>query len=91
MRELSPEIWPPEKRISFCYTARGTGMGCNAKEGNPFGPFWDTFNVDFSSSEFYSPLNYDTYHQNMGSKWSKEYPAAKWPVIAFTGKFDLVV
>ncbi|MCL4142266.1 UNVERIFIED_CONTAM: hypothetical protein GTU68_055294, partial [Idotea baltica] len=59
--------------------------GCNAKEGNPFGPFWDTFNVDFVDSELYQPLNYDVYHHDMGTKWNLKYPPDKWPVLAFTG------
>lgn len=87
MKDLSPEIWPPEKRVSFCYISRGANNGCNAKEGNPFGPFWDTFNIDFVDSEFYSPLHYDTYHHNMASKWNEKYSPKKWPVLAFTGIF----
>lgn len=53
--------------------------GCNAKEGNPFGPFWDTFNVDFIGSEFYNPLNYDVYHSNMSEQWNAKYPPSDWP------------
>ncbi|RZC41605.1 GDP-fucose protein O-fucosyltransferase 1, partial [Asbolus verrucosus] len=52
----------------------GSSNECNAKEGNPFGPFWDTFNIDFVGSEFYSPLHYDTYHHNMAKQWLKRYP-----------------
>jgi len=58
---------------------------CNAKQGNPFGPFWDTYNVDFVQSEFYGPLHYDMYHTDMKIQWRKRYPAATWPVLAFTG------
>lgn len=92
MQYLAKEIWPPNKRISFCYMARkgleGAGYeesGCNAKNGNPFGPFWDTFNIDFVNSEYYEPLNYDVHHGNMGEKWNEKYPGNKYPVIAFTG------
>lgn len=59
--------------------ARGQGTDCNAKEGNPFGPFWDTFSVDFEKSEFYGPLNYDVHHQDMATKWNKRYPPTKYP------------
>ncbi|XP_067001158.2 GDP-fucose protein O-fucosyltransferase 1 isoform X2 [Anabrus simplex] len=85
MKKIAPLIWPPEKRIAFCYSVRGSGEGCNPKEGNPFGPFWDTFDVDFVGSEFYGPLHYDIHHHDMAEKWNYQYPAKKWPVIAFTG------
>jgi hypothetical protein len=70
---------------AFCYTARGDGNGCNAKEGNPFGPFWDTFGVDFVASEFYGPLHYDIYHHDMSVKWNEKYPSHKWP-----GMYDML-
>lgn len=90
MQELSPRIWPPEKRIAFCYMERKSLNGnaeqsCNAKEGNPFGPFWDTFDVEFVDSEFFGPLNYDVHHGRMTEKWNEKYPPNEWPVIAFTG------
>ena len=54
---------------------------CNAKEGNPFGPFWDTFGVDFDGgSEFYGPLNYDVHHQHgMVDRWMERYPPDLYP------------
>jgi peptide-O-fucosyltransferase len=57
-----------------------SSSGCNAKEGNPFGPFWDTFSVDFDQSEFYGPLNYDIHHQdNMANRWNEQYPSKNYP------------
>ncbi len=52
---LSSSLWPPGSRAALCYTHRqGTQKAsCNAKEGNPFGPFWDTFGIDFDRSETY--------------------------------------
>lgn len=90
MQNLAPQIWPPPERVSFCYTERTgldgkNGNGCNAKDGNPFGPFWDTYGVDFVNSEFFGPLTYDVHHQNMGDKWKEEYSGDKFPVLAFTG------
>ncbi|CAH0603187.1 unnamed protein product [Chrysodeixis includens] len=87
MMNIAPSVWPNTRRISFCYTQR---MGeeqnsCNAKSGNPFGPFWDTFNIDFVDSEFYGPLNYDVYNKEMMGKWKLKYPNEQWPVLAFTG------
>ncbi|XP_035219962.1 GDP-fucose protein O-fucosyltransferase 1-like, partial [Stegodyphus dumicola] len=69
----------------FCYSARGEGNSCNAKDGNPFGPFWDTFDVDFDDSVFYQPLHYDVHHHNIGIKWNEKFPPDKYPVLAFTG------
>lgn len=88
MREIAPTVWPIEKRVSFCYTQR-TGEiqnSCNAKSGNPFGPFWDTYNIDFNRSEFYAPLNYDAQNEKILEQWKIRYPVDKWPVLAFTGK-----
>lgn len=92
MTELAPTVWPPEKRLSMCYSERigidGTGdKGCNAKSGNPFGPFWDTFNIDFVDSQFYGPkLHYDIHNfKNTGKEWNEKFPAAEWSVLAFTG------
>ncbi|KAL1124708.1 hypothetical protein AAG570_001332, partial [Ranatra chinensis] len=85
MKEIAPEVWPPENRKAFCYMARGGSSGCNAKDGNPFGPFWDTFNIDFVGSELYGPLHYDIHHTDIAVKWAEKYPPEKWPVLAFTG------
>lgn len=85
MTKYSRDLWPPENRTSFCYMQRGNSGGCNAKSGNPFESFWDTYGVDFSSSEFYAPLNYDVYNRNMVSKWHEKYPPSKWPVLSFVG------
>ncbi|XP_043253909.1 GDP-fucose protein O-fucosyltransferase 1 [Colletes gigas] len=85
MNGIAERIWQPKERVSFCYSARGKKDSCNAKEGNPFGPFWDTYNIDFVKSEFYGPLHYDVYHTDMAIQWRKRYPAVSWPVLAFTG------
>ncbi|CAH0547243.1 unnamed protein product [Brassicogethes aeneus] len=85
MKDVAPYEWPAGNRTSFCYMKRGTNNSCNAKNGNPFGPFWDTFNVDFSNSEFYSPLHYDVHNEHMAKQWKNRYPPQEWPVMAFTG------
>jgi len=81
------EIWPEEERAAFCYSARqGKEEGsCNAKEGSPFGPFWDNFNINFNHSELYRPLHYDIHHGDTVQAWNKRFPPSKHPVIAFTG------
>lgn len=90
MENLSEDVWPAEKRISFCYSERmkldGTSSGsCNAKDGNPFFSFWDGFKIDFVKSEFFGPLSYDVIHREMDKVWNEKYDAQTWPVIAFTG------
>ena len=91
--ELAGEVWPLSKRISFCYASRQShsvddnnkeGV-CNAKNGNPFGPFWDTFNVNFVESQTYGPLHYDVHFTNVAKDWTEKFPANNWPVLAFTG------
>lgn len=85
---LADLIWPKDKRYSFCYANRQGDTeerGCNAKNGNPFGPFWDTFDVDFIGSVTYGPLHYDVHHTNVANDWMKKFPADEWPVLAFTG------
>lgn len=91
METIADSIWPVDMRRSFCYMERKSLSGskkkiCHAKEGNPFGPFWDEFNIDFVGSEFFSPLHYDAWHTpDLIDKWHHKYPASEWPVIAFTG------
>lgn len=91
MKYMADQVWPLEERTSFCYVARGNSVNgnksCNAKEGNPFGPFWDTFSIDFLKSEFYAPLHYEVYTGSTTEKWKLKYPSDKWPVLAFTGNF----
>ena len=57
--------------------ARHNSDGCNAKEGNPFGPFWNTFNVDFTESIFYRPLSYDVHRESIAQAWKEKFK--KWP------------
>ena len=76
MAELASEVWPLDKRISFCYTHRAgeEKMSCNAKEGNPFGPFWNTFNIEFPVSETYGPLHYDIHNTGEKQKAKNIFP-----------------
>jgi len=85
MNRLAPKLWPPGKRIVFCYMARENTNDCQAKEGNPFGPFWDTFNIDFDRSEFYEPLHYDIHHHDAPKLWKERYSPSQFPVLAFMG------
>lgn len=91
IEKIADDIWPKDQRVSFCYMERksltgSTKKDCYAKEGNPFGPFWDEYGVDFVGSEFFSPLHYDVFHTpKLIDKWHDKYPAEHWTVLAFTG------
>lgn len=41
--------------------------------------------MNFVGSEFYSPLHYDVGNAATVRQWQVQYPASKWPVLAFTG------
>ena len=81
------KVWPEGNRAAFCYTARRGPKedSCNAKDGNPFGPFWDNFNVTFDHSEMYGPLSFDTHYQKAHLAWQDKYPPSRFPALAFTG------
>ncbi|XP_033643156.1 GDP-fucose protein O-fucosyltransferase 1-like [Asterias rubens] len=84
MKNLAPKVWPIGKRKGFCYTYR-QDSSCMMKEGNPFGPFWDNFKVDFDSYvEYGAGLNYEASSQN-ARKWNERFPASSHPVLAFGG------
>ena len=56
----------------FCYGPRDGKGTCNAKDGNPFGPFWDTFNIDFDDSQFYKGMSIDTLVKGAPEQWNKK-------------------
>ena len=83
MEELAPKVWPVGKRTSYCYTTHDTNeRNCNAKEGNPAGTFWDTFDVEFDSSEAFGPDLY--YNTDEALEWNSKFPSESHPVLAFT-------
>uniref|UniRef100_A0AC34FVK4 GDP-fucose protein O-fucosyltransferase 1 n=1 Tax=Panagrolaimus sp. ES5 TaxID=591445 RepID=A0AC34FVK4_9BILA len=91
MRELSPIIWPKEKRLAFCWQPRKSiydeeaPASCNAKEGNPFGPFWDYSGVEFIGDEYHGPIGdgYDLGRSAARQEWHAKYPPNKYPVLSF--------
>ncbi|GAB6020142.1 O-fucosyltransferase 1 [Chamberlinius hualienensis] len=85
MTELAKTVWPEGNRTVFCYVGRDNSNDCKAKEGNPFGPFWDTFTINFDRSEFYGPLSYDCQQSDVKLKWDTRFSPEKYPVLAFMG------
>uniref|UniRef100_A0A7E4ZW71 GDP-fucose protein O-fucosyltransferase 1 n=1 Tax=Panagrellus redivivus TaxID=6233 RepID=A0A7E4ZW71_PANRE len=94
MRDLANSIWPKSKRAAFCWRPREgiydkeAPPSCNAKEGNPFGPFWDYSRIDFVRDVYYGEVirsGYDLGRHGAKSAWEVNYPAETYPVLAFTG------
>ncbi|KAI6191733.1 GDP-fucose protein O-fucosyltransferase 1 [Aphelenchoides bicaudatus] len=82
------KIWPESEREVFCWEPRqslkGNSVNCQAKEGNPFGPFWDYYGVDFVSDNYYGEIGTDVSDPSVVDGWKKRYPNDKYPVIAFS-------
>lgn len=83
MKYLADKVWPKGNRIAFCYQFRD--KTCNAKEGNPFKPYWDLFEIDFDGNAKFGPLGYDMDFGTHKSAWIDNFSADKFPVLAFTG------
>lgn len=84
MKDIAPTIWPPGKRIGFCYSFRD-GQKCDMKQGNPFGPFWDHFHIDFDDYQEHSGLLWDTEQEWARVGWNTRFPESEFPVIALMG------
>merc|ERR1719322_1619706 len=70
--------------ISYSSRPGDQSESCNAKHGSPFGPFWDSFGVNFVTSKMYAPLNFNTNSHNI-QRWKEMFPINKYPVVAMTG------
>ncbi|CAB3400062.1 unnamed protein product [Caenorhabditis bovis] len=91
VRNVAPRIWPQEKRLAFCWTPKKSIYnktapdGCHAKEGSPFGPYWDKFKIEFIGDEYFAdiPGGFDTSQMGNRKGWMKKYPIEEYRVLAF--------
>ncbi|CAI2356792.1 unnamed protein product [Caenorhabditis sp. 36 PRJEB53466] len=91
-KQIMPKVWPLEKRKAFCWTPRKAiydkkaEPGCHAKEGSPFGPYWDHIGVSFVGDEYFGeiPGGFDTNQLGSRKKWHEKFGAEEYPVLAFS-------
>ncbi|KAF1747582.1 hypothetical protein GCK72_024047 [Caenorhabditis remanei] len=91
-KKIMPKVWPPEKRKAFCWTPRRAiydkeaEPGCHAKEGNPFGPYWDHLGVTFVGDEYFGdiPGGFDLNQLGSRKKWDEKFSSEEFPVLAFS-------
>ncbi|XP_072170500.1 GDP-fucose protein O-fucosyltransferase 1-like [Diadema setosum] len=90
MEELAPSHWPEEERRGYCWMPQSSEVPCEMKKGNPFGPFWDGFDINFAEEikfELSSLVDItDVWTmQRVKKDWDTRFPASEHPVLALKG------
>ncbi|CAI4227393.1 unnamed protein product [Auanema sp. JU1783] len=92
LKNVAPEVWPKESRKALCWSPRtslftpDSQIGCHAKEGSPFGPYWDKLNIDFVGDEYYGniPGAYEMDVKGSRTEWLNRFNSSLYPVLAFS-------
>ncbi|VIO89526.1 GDP-fucose protein O-fucosyltransferase 1 precursor, putative [Brugia malayi] len=92
IKKIAPDVWPLSERKAFCWQPRQSiydrkkPSGCHAKEGNPFGPFWDYSNISFVDDVYYAS-DFSEAHfidsVSVRKKWEERFPVDRYPVLSF--------
>ncbi|VDN94052.1 unnamed protein product [Brugia pahangi] len=92
IKKIAPDVWPLSERKAFCWQPRQSiydrkkPSGCHAKEGNPFGPFWDYSNINFVDDVYYAS-DFSEAHfidsVSVRKKWEERFPVGRYPVLSF--------
>ncbi|PIK56752.1 protein O-fucosyltransferase 1 [Apostichopus japonicus] len=90
MKHFGDTKWPVGERRGYCWLPQNSPNECQMKNGNPFGPFWDGFHIDFDEYIKFGITNQaDITNADrmvwLKSEWDQKYPASEHPVIAFRG------
>ncbi|XP_033097990.1 GDP-fucose protein O-fucosyltransferase 1-like isoform X2 [Anneissia japonica] len=92
VERLAQDVWPSGKRVGYCvYPLSMKKAECQMKQGSPFGPFWDSFHVDFDKMDKFSlPVHADLSNSDhvlntLKEKWDSRFPPSEYPVIALKG------
>lgn len=79
MKTTAAVAWPEHQRHMYCYHFDQTKpVNCRTKQGNPFGPFWDAFHVNFVGDR---GIDYGM----SPVRWSTELAPQQHPVVAMPG------
>ncbi|NP_001091922.1 protein O-fucosyltransferase 1 precursor [Strongylocentrotus purpuratus] len=90
MEELAPMYWPESERRGYCWLYLNSDAQCEMKRGNPFGPFWDGFGINFAEEhkfEIFSHADLSNTQdmEKIKEHWDRSFPVKDHPVLALKG------